>query len=432
MAGDGDNATIPFDAGLSPPDSTDPASGPAFDNDTFVETESKSWLGKMMDAIVGVGIGILLVLATCVGLFWNEGRAVQTARSLAEGGAVVVEADSEQIDPAKDGKLIHVQGELRTTAPLRDPDFLVEAQAGRLLRKVEMYQWKEESRTETQKKLGGGEDRVTTYSYTRTWSDRRIDSGSFHRRGGHENPEMRYRETEVLAQDATLGAFRPGDAALHRLPTDRELRVDGSLLDRLKARLGSTPVQVVDGRIFLSADPASPRVGDLRISYRLAAPGPVSFVARQERRGLTEYQTKAGDRLLLAAAGQVPAAAMFRQAEFENQLLTWFLRLLGVVFMTLGWYLILRPIAVVGDLVPIVGSILGAGAGIVAFVLTAVIAPAVIAIAWLWYRPLVSLGVLAGGAAIAFGLRRLAQRRAAARPAVPAPSSAVNAPAAPA
>lgn len=432
MAQGDDHATMPFDASSSPLDSSGPASDTAFHNDTFVETESKSWLGKLMDAVVGVGIGMLLVIATCVGLFWNEGRAVQTARSLAEGGAVMVEADAERIDPAKDGKLVHVQGELRTVAPLRDPDFPVEAQAARLLRKAEMYQWKEESRTETQKKLGGGEERVTTYTYSRTWSDRRIDSGSFRRPGGHENPQMRYKGTEVLARDATLGAFRPGEAALHRLPADQELRVDAALSDRLKAKLGPTPVQVVDGRIVLSADPASPRIGDLRISYRLAPPGPASFVARQDGSDLAEYQTKAGDRLLLAAAGKVPAAAMFQEAELENQLLTWFIRFLGVVFMVLGWYLILRPIAVVGDLVPVIGSILDAGAGIVAFVLTAAIAPAVIAIAWLWYRPLVSLGVLAGGAALAFGLRELAKRRAAAKPAARAASAAANAPAAPA
>lgn len=424
MAEGDNNATIPFDASSNPLDPSAPAPDTAFHNDTFVETASKSWLGKMTDAILGVVLGILLVLGTCIGLFWNEGRAVQTARSLTEGGAVVVEADSGEIDPAKNGKLIHVQGELRTTAPLRDPDFLVEAQGARLLRKVEMYQWKEESRAETQKKLGGGEERVTTYTYTRVWSDRRIESGSFRRPGGHENPEMRYKEKEVLARDATLGAFRPGEAALHRLPANQELPVDSALADRLKAKFGSAPVQVIDGRIFLSADPASPRVGDLRISYRLAPPGPASFVARQDGRDLVEYQTQAGDRLLLAATGRVPAAAMFKEAEFENQLFTWFLRLLGVVFMALGWYLILRPIAVVGDVVPIVGSILDAGAGIVALVVTAVIAPAVIAVAWLWHRPLVSLIVLAGGAALTLGLRELAKRRAAAKPLAPRPAAA--------
>lgn len=424
MAEGDDKATIAFDAVSnlfgsnadvteSASGSSEPASEGAAAGDTVTETESKSWLQKLTDAVVGVGIGILLVLGTCAGLFWNEGRAVQTARSLAEGGAVVIDVDAAAVDPANEGKLVHVQGALKTTAPLVDPDLLVEAQGARLVRKVEMYQWKEQSRTETHKRVGGGEDRVTTYTYTRVWDDERIDSNRFNRRSGHENPEMRYKEREMLAQDAALGGFRPGPTALHRLPTTLDHRVDEALAGRLKAKFGTTPVQVVDGKVYFAADPAQPRVGDLRITYRLAPPGPASFIARQEGRDLAEYQSEAGDKLLLAAAGEVPASVMFKEAERENMILTWAIRLLGVIFMALGWYLILSPIAVVGDLVPFVGSILDAGAGIVAVLLTAVLAPLVIAMAWLWYRPLVSLGILAAGAVIALGLRHWAKGRAA-------------------
>jgi len=45
----------------------------------------------------------------------------------------------------------------------------------------------------------------------------------------------------------------------------------------------------------------------------------------------------------------------------------------------------------------------------------------VIAVAWLWYRPLVSAAVLVVGFAIAYGIRTLAARRHAAR-AAPAPA----------
>ena len=39
-------------------------------------------------------VGLVLIVAMVVLLFWNEGRAVTTARSLAEGaGAVVIGAD---------------------------------------------------------------------------------------------------------------------------------------------------------------------------------------------------------------------------------------------------------------------------------------------------------------------------------------------------
>ena len=60
---------------------------------------------------------------------------------------------------------------------------------------------------------------------------------------------------------------------------------------------------------------------------------------------------------------------------------------------------------------PIVGSILGAGAGLAAMALTMVAAPLVIAVAWFFHRPMVSLAVLAAGAAAVYGLRQLAARR---------------------
>ena len=48
--------------------------------------------------------------------------------------------------------------------------------------------------------------------------------------------------------------------------------------------------------------------------------------------------------------------------------------------------MILNPLVVVADVVPFIGNVLSAGAGVVSLALTAVVAPVVIAIAWLWYR----------------------------------------------
>jgi len=106
---------------------------------------------------------------------------------------------------------------------------------------------------------------------------------------------------------------------------------------------------------------------------------------------------------------------MFAAAQRENRILTWILRLAGVFAMFLGFMLILRPLVVVADVVPFIGSILSAGAGIVSLVLTAIVAPLVIAVAWFWYRPLVSAVVLAIGLALAYGFKRVASQRVAAR-----------------
>ena len=384
--------------------------------DSFTETTTTSWLSRIGESIKGILVGLALVAGSGAFLFWNEGRAVQTERSLTEGAGLVTSVAADRVDPASEGKLIHVSGDTKTTAALADADFGVTTQALRLVRTVEMYQWKEEERTETRKNVGGSEEKVTTYTYVRTWSDRRIDSSKFKRSGGHENPQMRYQERNVLASDATLGAFKLDGRVLQLLPAEEELRVEPALAETARRRVGGS-AQVVDGRFYIGADPGSPRIGDLRIGYRYAKVGPASVIGRQTGSGFGDYQTQAGDRLLMARPGAATAAAMFKAAQDENRILTWVLRLVGVIVMFVGWALVLRPLVVVADVVPLFGNILQAGTALVAGLLTAILAPLVIAIAWLWYRPLVSVVVLGIGATIVIGLRMLAARR---RPAAPA------------
>jgi hypothetical protein len=72
-------------------------------SDTFSVTTRTSWFSRIGSSIVGVPIGLLMLIAACVGLFWNEGRAVQTARSLAEGKGLVISVDPATVDAANEG-----------------------------------------------------------------------------------------------------------------------------------------------------------------------------------------------------------------------------------------------------------------------------------------------------------------------------------------
>jgi len=106
---------------------------------------------------------------------------------------------------------------------------------------------------------------------------------------------------------------------------------------------------------------------------------------------------------------------MFRHAEEENVTATWVLRLIGAVFMLMGFSFVLRPLAVAGSVIPLLGEVIGAGVLLVALVCTAAVAPLVIALGWLWYRPLVGIAVLAVGATVTWSLMKLLRARAAAR-----------------
>jgi hypothetical protein len=67
---------------------------------------------------------------------------------------------------------------------------------------------------------------------------------------------------------------------------------------------------------------------------------------------------------------------------------------------------------VVADFIPFVGSIVGLGTGLIAFVLASVISLSTAAFAWFYYRPLVSVVLVLGALALAIGLIRLKTRAA--------------------
>jgi hypothetical protein len=104
---------------------------------------------------------------------------------------------------------------------------------------------------------------------------------------------------------------------------------------------------------------------------------------------------------------------MFKAAQAANVTLTWILRGVGFFLMFLGLVMVFRPIAVVADVVPIVGSLLGVGTAIFAFLVSLTLGSITIAVSWLAVRPVLGVGLLLLSAGAAAGLIALARRRSA-------------------
>lgn len=191
--------------------------------DGFTETTSQSWFSRIGGALVGLFFGLLLVPGGSVLLFWNEGRAVTTTRSLSEGEGLVQDVAPDRVDTAREGRLVHVAGAVTVATPPRDPELNMAAPGGtlRLVRRVEMFQWKEEEHRETRNRLGGGTETVTTYRYNRVWETGRIDSNRFREAGGHSNPQPRYAGQSWTAQGARLGTFALAEPQLNLLPAEQ-------------------------------------------------------------------------------------------------------------------------------------------------------------------------------------------------------------------
>ncbi|MBN9070967.1 MAG: TMEM43 family protein [Rhizobiales bacterium] len=382
-------------------------------SDTFTVTTKTSWLTRLKNSVIGALLGLLLIVVMVVLLFWNEGRAVQTARSLAEGAGIVVDVPAAPVDAANEGRLVHVSGDVATPHRPADETFGISAEGVRLERRAEMFQWKESSETRTQDKLGGGQESTTTYSYSKAWDDSPVDSSRFKQPAGHENPPMEIVAKDFQVPEAGLGAFQLSPRVVSMIPAGKELAVSPDQTAAIDAAYsGNKRVTVSEGRIYLGFNSTAPAVGDYRISYRLAPLGPVSIVARQAATGFDDYQTEAGDALLMVATGTVPAEKMFKDAETANMVVTWLLRVVGLVFLCVGFSLTMLPLQAVAMVLPPVGRLIGAGTGLVGTVLGIVVGAGTIALAWFWYRPLLALGIIAAGLAIALLLGRIGGRRA--------------------
>lgn len=381
--------------------------------DEYSETSHRSWLQRLGDSIKGVLVGLILVFGSGYLLFWNEGRAVQTANALYEGAGLVVSVDNTKVDPANAGKLIHIAGPTSAQSAITEPDFGFEARGLRLVRKVEMYQWKEERRTETRQKLGGGEETITRYIYSREWSDRAINSSSFRQPGGRQNPSFPpYQSRGFGAGDARLGAFSIDDRILSRLGQGETFDVPQSAIQRARQRLGDR-ARIERGGIYAGFDPDNPQVGDVRITYSLVPLQDISAIGQQTNSSLSPYVTSNKRTVLLAERGNQNAAAMFQHAQDENRMITWILRVVGIVLMFAGFALILAPISTLASVIPILGDIAGFGTSLIAMLATAVVAPLIIAIAWLFHRPLVSAAAIAAAVVIIMLIRHWGRQRAA-------------------
>lgn len=389
-------------------------------SDSVTVTSSQSWLSRLMDSIKSVLVGLALFVVSFPVLFWNEGRAVRTARSLEEGAGAVVSVPADSIQAAHEGKLVHVSGPV-STQPLTDPDLGVRADGVKLIRRVEMYQWKEEEKREKKKKLGGGEETVTTYTYEKAWSSDLIDSASFQQSGGHENPgAFPLPAHTVVADPVHVGAFTLSSEQVDQLDEAQGLPVTDATLQAVPEPWRSE-VKVSESRFYLGADPAAPQVGDARISFEVVKPATASLVGVQTGQTFAAFQAEAGDTILLVEEGTRTAAEMFQAAQAANTFLTWMVRAGGFLLMFLGLLAVFKPISVFADVVPLFGTMLGAGLGIFAFLIAAALSIITIAVSWIFVRPVLAIALLGLALAGLVWLVSLGRKKKRQRMAVPAP-----------
>ncbi len=368
------------------------------EGDSFTETSSQGWLSRIGGSIKGMIFGVILFIVSIPVLWMNEGCAVKTAKGLESGAAQVASVSSVSVDASNQGKLIHTTGNLVVGVPAKDTQFSVAPEnALSVSRDVEMYQWQEHSQSETKKKMGGGTETVTTYSYDTDWSSTVNNSSSFKKSQGHTNPgSMPIAEKTFTASGVKLGAYS-ADPIISEISGSQDVD-DAGLAAAANVSVGDRTGSVQGGYLYFG-DPLNPQVGDVRISFDYVPAGEISVVAQQNGNSFTGFKTEYDTTILLVDRGNKPAEQMFQAAQDANVTRTWLVRLGGIVIMFIGLMMLMKPLSVLGDVLPMLGDIVGFGLGIIAGGLSLLISMIVIALAWIAYRPVLAIILIGVGVA---------------------------------
>ena len=360
-------------------------------SDQFTEVTTKSWGSRILESIKGIVFGFMLIIASIILLWWNEGRAIQTENDLKDGSKNVVHLQSNIPVPENENKLVHLTGEIGTTDTLKDPDFNISTKAIALRRNVLTYQWVENEQQETEKQLGGSEKTTKTYTYTKEWVSNQINSDDFKNKDGHLNKSAySFQNISYNAQNVFVDSFKLSSELINMIVNYETYKLDSNSFNNT--------YKIKSDTIYLgnSGFGSIPAIGDMKISFDVIYPSQtVSIISKQSNNTLVPFVGKNGSAINKLVLGEVSANEMFKIAIKDNNTLTWILRLAGLLCCIFGFMLILNPLVVIGDVVPFIGSILNIGTGLVSTIIGFILSFIVIAIAWLFYRPLISIILIA-------------------------------------
>ena len=383
-----------------------------------VQVTTKTSYGQRLgSSFKGIGSGFLLLIIGIVLLWWNEGRAVKTAKMLNRAEKVAVEMpDIKTVDPQFDGQLVHASGMTATNDVLIDNLFGIKENAVKLDRKVEYYQVQETSTSTTKDKIGGGQETVTTYDYKEGWSSTRINSSDF--------KDASYRGVNFVlcnaesenwtAENVTFGAYRLPKELISSIHGDKpvELNLSEDILKRLnqaavtakkdtsKAILQAVTgdlkyIHISDNVLYIGADPMNPQIGDVKITFTKVLPGQVSILAKVAGDTFTKHTDKNGKSLETLSMGVKAMDEMFSSERASNNMWKWLLRLVGFFLIIGGLKGIFEILVTILKVIPFLANLVNLAMNIVIGVVAFAITLIVIALAWLYYRPVLGIILLA-------------------------------------
>ena len=372
------------------------------DKDTVVVKNGKQgFLNKIGNSIASIPAGIIILIMGILILAGNEKTNVQNIKDVKELRGQITDVSSESVDSKYEGKLVAIKGKLTyNDAVISDTAFNVNVKAPAFSRNVEVYQWVEDSETK---------DDTTTYTYSKEWSSKIIDSDDFHTTSGHQNlkeDEIKYKGERFQTEETLkVGAYSLNNNFKTMLATDKDM----SIPEDVTLPEGYV---VYNKYITNSVDPANPAVGDIRISYQQADYNDVSVLGKQVGDTIESYTSKNTQTYAKLYKGSKNSTEIINSIEAGNKFMKWFKRALGTILIIMGIGLILGPITTLIGYIPFLGNIVNSMIGVVSFLVGLIISLIVIAISWFVVRPVLSIILLVVVVGLIAGIVYLKKKKA--------------------
>ena len=366
----------------------------------YQEVTTTGYGTRVGNSFKAIGGGIIMFCLGTALLWWNEGRAVKTEKMLDEAGGAYVEMENpNKKDASLDGELICGTALATTEDSLSDAQFGVGAKAIALRRTVEYYQWVEHAQEKKEDKLGGKEVTTTTYTYTKEWTSRPVESSQF------KDPAYQAKNkvlttldnVEQYAENVSFGAYKLNESLIHSISSVEPLVLgyDSTRVAELNKDT-TIHVRVNQNEIYYgSSASGGPEVGDVRVTFEQIAPAKVTVMAVVDGDSFKPFKAKNGKRFQTLVMGKKSGDEIIDSAKDTNSMILWALRIIGILIVIGGLKGVFGFLETILKVVPFIAGIFGWGVGVVCTVVGVVWSLIIIALAWLFYRPLLGISLLA-------------------------------------
>ena len=153
-------------------------------------------------------------------------------------------------------------------------------------------------------------------------------------------------------------------------------------------------IHVNKNEIYYGRTPNAPEVGDVKVTFEVIVPAKVTVIAQTAEDTFKPFKAKNGKTFETLVMGKKTADEIFESENSANSTWTWILRIAGIFLVIFSLKMVFGFIETILKVVPFVSNIVGWGVGIVCTIIGFVWSIIVIAIAWIFYRPLLGIALL--------------------------------------